>query len=90
MVHLATTCGIAAEDVQDLMVATVEHRYGRMNQVPEPIEWLTDNGSRYTARNTRAFVRDIGRIPRTTPVRSPKSNGMAGRSFAPTSAIMSA
>jgi hypothetical protein len=36
------------EDVQDLIVATVEHRYGQVNHVPEPIEWLIDNGSCYT------------------------------------------
>ena len=69
--------GITAEDVQDLMVATVEHRYGQVNRVPEPIEWLTDQGSCYTARNTPAFARGIGLIPRQTPVSSPQSNGMA-------------
>jgi putative transposase len=77
MGHVATTGGITAADVQDLMVATVEHRYGQVNRVPQPIEWLTDNGSCYTARDTRAFARDIGLIPRTTPVSSPQSNGMA-------------
>ena len=77
MGHVATTSGITAEDVQDLMVASVEHRYGRVNRVPVPIEWLTDNGSCYTARDTRAFARDIGLVPRTTPVSSPQSNGMA-------------
>ncbi len=77
MGHAATTGGITAEPVQDLMVATVEHRYGQVNRVPEPIEWLTDNGRYYTARNTRAFARGIGLIPRTTPVSSAQSNGMA-------------
>ena len=77
MGHVATTGGITAEDVQDLMVAAVEHRYGQVNRVPEPIEWLSDNGSSYTARDTRAFARDIGLVPRTTPVSSPQSNGMA-------------
>ena len=77
MGHVATTGGITAEDVQDLMVATVEHRYVRVNRVPEPIEWLTDNGSCYTARDTRTFARDIGPVPRTTPVSSSQSNGMA-------------
>lgn len=77
MGHVATTGGITAADVRDLMVATVEHRYGQVNRVPEPIEWLTDNGSCYTARDTRAFARDIGLVPRTTPVSSPQSNGMA-------------
>jgi putative transposase len=77
MGHVATTNGITAEDVKDLMVATVEHRYGQVNRVPEPIEWLTDNGSCYTARDTRSFARNIGLVPLTTPVSSPQSNGMA-------------
>jgi putative transposase len=42
-----------------------------------PIEWLSDNGSPYTARETCALVRDIGLVPRTMPVESPQSNGMA-------------
>ena len=45
--------------------------------MPGPIEWLTDNGSYYTAHDTRAFARDIGLVPRTTQVSSPMSNGMA-------------
>lgn len=45
--------------------------------MPEPIEGLTDNCSCYTAHDTRAFARDIGLIPCTTPVSSPQSNGMA-------------
>ena len=77
MGHAATTAGINAEDVRDLMVATVEHRYGKVNCVPEPLEWLTDNGRCYTAHDSRAFARDIGLIPCTTPVSSPQSNGMA-------------
>jgi putative transposase len=41
MGHIATIGGITAEDVQDLIVAIVEHRYGPVNRPPEPIEWLT-------------------------------------------------
>jgi putative transposase len=77
MGYVATTGGITAEDVRDLMVATVEHRFGQVNRLPHHIEWLTDNGSCYTAKDTRRFARDIGLIPRTTPVESPQSNGMA-------------
>ncbi len=89
--HVATTGGITAEDVQDLMVATVEYRYGPVNRLPKPIEWLTDNGSCYTARDTRTFARDIGLVPRTTPVSSPQSNGMAEAFVrAPSSATTSA
>lgn len=30
-----------------------------------------------TARETRRFARDVGLVPRTTPLESPQSNGMA-------------
>ncbi len=34
-------------------------------------------GGLRAARDTRTFARDIGLVPRTTPVSSPQSNGMA-------------
>ncbi len=74
---LATTSGIRGEDVRDLMVAAVEHRFGRVNHLPITIEWLSDNGSCYIAGDTRSFARHIGLEPRTTPIESPQSNGMA-------------
>jgi transposase InsO family protein len=52
-------------------------RPGLVNRLPKAIEWLSDNGSPYTARETRALARDIGLMPRTTPIESPQSNGMA-------------
>jgi putative transposase len=45
MSFLATTGGISGDDVRDLMVAAVEHRFGRVNRLPVTIEWLSDNGS---------------------------------------------
>ena len=77
MGHIATTEGIKGEDVRDLMVGALEHRFGRVNRLPATIEWLTDNGSCYVAHETRRFARDIGLEPLTTPVESPQSNGMA-------------
>jgi putative transposase len=74
---VATTEGIKGEDVQDLMLLTVETRFGRVNRLPQTIEWLTDNGSGYVAGETRRLARDIGLEPRTTPVQSPQSNCMA-------------
>ena len=74
---VATTGGITGEDVRDLMVAAVEHRFGRVDRLPGTIEWLSDNGSRYLARETRRFAREIGLVPRTTPPESPRSSGMA-------------
>lgn len=75
--HVATTGGITSEDIRDLMVESVERRFGKIDRLPGTIEWLSDNGSPYIAGETRSFARDIGLVPKTTPVRSPQSNGMA-------------
>jgi transposase InsO family protein len=75
--YVGTTEGIKSEDVQDLMIAAVEHRFGPVNRLPHTIEWLTDNGSCYVVGPTRAFARELGLEPRTTPLQSPQSNGMA-------------
>jgi putative transposase len=75
--HVATTEGIKGEDVQDLMITAVEYRFGPVNRLPETIEWLSDNGSSYIAHETKSLAREMGLEPRTTPVRSPQSNGMA-------------
>jgi putative transposase len=77
MAWIATTQGIKGEDVRDLMVASVESRFGPINRLPRTIEWLSDNGPGYIARETRAFAHEIGLAPLTTPVTSPQSNGMA-------------
>jgi putative transposase len=84
-------CGrISGDDVRDLMVAAVEHRFGRVNRLPVTIEWLSDNGSCYIAGDPRSFARDIGLEPRTTPIESPQSNGMLKSSSARSNATMSA
>jgi putative transposase len=76
MSWVATTSGIEGAMVRDLMVEAVEGRFGQT--LPNtPIEWLSDNGSCYVARDTRAFAYEIGLVPVTTAIRSPQSNGMA-------------
>jgi transposase InsO family protein len=77
MSHVATTGGISSELVQDLMLQSMEHRFGPVEKVPKSIEWLSDNGSCYTARHTRKFAKTLGLVCCTTPVSSPQSNGMA-------------
>ncbi len=48
------------------------------NAFPEsPVEWLTDNGSRYRANKTRQLARMFRPEPKNTAVRSPESNGIA-------------
>lgn len=73
----ATTKGIDAGLVGDVMMQAVEYRFGPNAAAPAEIEWLSDNGSCYTAAETRSFARALGLKPVTTPVCSPQSNGMA-------------
>ena len=77
MRYVATTGGITGEMVQGLLLESLEYRLGQSERVPHPLEWLTDNGSCYTAKETRAFASSLGFVVCTTPVRSPQSNGMA-------------
>jgi putative transposase len=59
------------------MVASVESRFGQVNRLPRAIEWLSDNGSGYIAKETKRFARGLGFEPLTTPVASLQSNRMA-------------
>lgn len=78
---VATTGGINSGDIRDLMLESVERRFGLVDRLPVPIEWLSDNGSPYTAHKTRAFAGEIGLVPRTNPDREPavKRNGRSLR-----------
>lgn len=73
----ATTAGHSGNIVRDAVLAAVENRFGDELHSPCEIEWLSDNGSGYTADDTRRFAMDIGLKPLTTPVCRPQSNGMA-------------
>lgn len=77
MSFIATTGWVNAEMVRDLMVQTMEHRFGKADQVPHAIEWLTDNGKYYLARDTISFAKQRGLQVCNTPAYSPQSNGMA-------------
>ncbi|EAN4330891.1 IS3 family transposase, partial [Salmonella enterica] len=74
----ASTGGYDSVTVQDVMLRSVEKRFG--NRLPDkPVQWLTDNGSAYRAHETRQFARELNLEPCTTAVSSPQSNGMAER-----------
>ncbi len=62
------------------MITAVENRFGRINMLSEPIEWLTDNGSCFIARDTASLLCDIGMEPCTTPVRSLQARLRRGES----------
>ena len=72
----ATTAGISGEMIRDMMLVAVERRFGGCSTTHR-VEYLTDNGSCYTAHETIEFALSLGLMPVFTPVRSPESNGMA-------------
>ena len=76
MAWCAGTGGITGEMIRDLMVESIERRFGD-RALPHPIQWLSDNGSCYRSHETIDFAIALGLVPCFTPVRSPQSNGMA-------------
>jgi transposase InsO family protein len=74
--HAVAGAGISGSMVRDLMLETVEKRFAAV-QVPHAVEWLSDNGSAYTAKDTLDFAAALGLVPCFTPVHSPESNGIA-------------
>lgn len=77
MNFFAITGGIIGDGVRGLMPAAVEHRFGLVNRLPVTIEWLSDNRSCYVAGESRNFSRELRPEPRTTPIESQQSNGLA-------------
>ncbi|SCX29598.1 insertion element IS2 transposase InsD [Agrobacterium sp. DSM 25558] len=69
--------GISGSDVREMMLEEVEKRF-RATRAPQAIEHLFDNGSAYTARDTRLLAQALNLIPCFTPVASLQSNGMSG------------
>lgn len=75
----ATTGGFDGETVRDLMLLCVERRFASRH-TPHAVEWLTENGSCYSARETTAFGQSLGLVPCFTPVHSPDQTGWRSRS----------
>ena len=80
--------GISGSDVQDMMLEAVEGRFGTCH-APQPVEILSDNGSAYTAKDTRIFARQLGLKPCFTPVKARKATASPKRSFTPSNATTS-
>jgi len=74
--HAVAGAGISGSMVRDMMLEAVETRFASL-RAPQPLEWLTDNGSAYTAKQTRDFAVALNLVPCFTPVQSPESNGIS-------------
>ena len=76
MAWVATAgAGISGEMVRDMMLECVERRFDAV-RAPQPVQWLADNGSAYSAAETVHFATALNLVPCFTPVRSPESNGV--------------
>jgi transposase InsO family protein len=73
---VATTAGISGEMIRDMMVRSVERRFGTL-RAPHPVQWLSDNGSIFAAYKTIEIALALNLVPCFTPVESPESNGIA-------------
>lgn len=67
---------LLATDIQQLMRQAIAQRFGTA-PVPQPVQWLSDNGPQYIALATVITAQQLGFVPITTPAASPESNGMA-------------
>ena len=76
MRYIASTKGVDGSMIRDLMLETIEYRFGQP-KAPRKLQWLSDNGPCYTAHETIRFGRSLGFEICTTPAYCPESNGMA-------------
>lgn len=74
---VAATRDLLGTDIQELMQRAVAGRFGTGERPDAPIQWLSDNGSIYTALDTLITAERLHLVPITTPAASPESNGMS-------------
>jgi transposase InsO family protein len=74
--HRAVVGDFHAADVQHLVQSAVHARFGDTGP-SMPLQFLSDNGSIYTALQTVCTAEQLGLTPITTPAYSPQSNGMS-------------
>ena len=75
--HVAVPRDLRGIDIRQLMHGAVTTRFGDGARPDVPIQWLSDNGSMYTALDTICTAERLNLAPITTPAASPQSNGMA-------------
>jgi putative transposase len=74
---VAAARDLLGTDIQELMQRAVAARFGPGERPDAPIQWLSDNGSIYTALDTLITAERLHLVPITTPAASPESNGMS-------------
>jgi transposase InsO family protein len=68
--HAVAGAGVSGSMVRGLMLEAVELRFA-MIQAPHAVEWLSDNGSPFTAKETLDCAAALGLVPCFTPGAQP-------------------
>ena len=68
LAHVAAARDLCAADIQELMQRAVASRFGTDQRPDVPIQWLSDNGSIYTALDTTITAERLHLVPIMTPV----------------------
>jgi putative transposase len=74
--YVASKNPLLATDIQNLMIQSVDARF-ESGKTSRSIQWLSDRGSIYRAKDTIELGRDLGLTCCFTAAYSPQSNGMA-------------
>ena len=74
--YVAEKRPLVAKDIQDLMLLSVEKRFNTY-KTPRMIQWLSDRGSIYRAKETVQTGHYLGLKSCFTAAYSPESNGMS-------------
>lgn len=77
MSFVAESRPLRSVDIQELMIHSFEQRFGEGTSSLIRLQWLSDNGPIYIAKETKTVGRALGFDIVTTPSYSPESNGMA-------------
>ena len=77
LAHVEAPRDLLGTDIQQLMQQAVASRFGAGQRPDVPLQWLSDNGSIYTALDTQLTAERLHLVPITTPAASPQSNGMS-------------
>lgn len=77
LAHVEAPRDLVGPDIEQLMRDAVAARFGIGARPDAPIQWLSDNGSIFTAIDTCITAERLNLDPITTPVASPQSNGMS-------------
>ena len=68
LAHVAAARDLLGSDVRRLMQQAVQQRFPREQRPGLSIQWLSDNGSIYTALDTISAAERLHLVPITTPV----------------------